>query len=240
MLELAGKTALVTGGARRIGREIVLALAGAGCNVVLHHHASPDAAAKTMQEAIALGVKAEIVTVDLRKPHAAEEIFAAVTGPVDLLVNNAASFEATSFDDVSVDAWDAELALNLRAPFFLCQAFVRQLSQAQPGAVVNVGDARMAHPGSDHPVYRLTKSALTTLTEDLALTLAPAVRVNEVALGSILPPPGEGPDHLERLRQQIPLARTGGITDVTEAVLFLLRSDFLTGVRIPIDGGQYL
>lgn len=245
-MELSGATALVTGGARRIGRAIALRLAEAGCHLVLHHSASPDEADETRRQAEALGVRVHVVCADLRDATAPAELFRTLGDAPDVegvrvLVNNAASFVATPFDAVTAAAWDEEMALNLRAPFLLTQEFARQQSAlGGEGCVINVGDVRVQRPGTDHPVYRLTKTALSALTRDLALTLAPRIRVNEVALGSILPPPGLGDDYLEGLREQIPLRQTGTPGDVAEAVHFLACQAFLTGVTVPVDGGQYL
>jgi NAD(P)-dependent dehydrogenase (short-subunit alcohol dehydrogenase family) len=133
------------------------------------------------------------------------------------------------------------MAINLRAPFFLSQAFARQLPPGAPGQIINVTDARVLRAGYDYLAYRLTKSALVTLTRALALELAPQIRVNAVALGAILPPPGEDERYLQQLAQErVPLRRTGSAEIVAANVLHLLQQPFLTGVIFPIDGGEFL
>jgi glucose 1-dehydrogenase len=133
------------------------------------------------------------------------------------------------------------MAVNLRAPFFLSQAFAAQLPPDLEGQIVNITDARVLRAGFDHLAYRLTKSALVSLTQALALELAPRIRVNAVALGAILPPPGEDERYLQELaRKDVPLQQPGNAEMVAANVLHLLRQPFLTGVILPIDGGQFL
>jgi pteridine reductase len=242
--ELAGKRALVTGGAIRVGRAIVLALAEAGCDVVIHYGSSTGPAEETAAEAAAFGAQVHTLRADLARYDEAETLLPAAArtaGPIDILVNNAAIFEAGGLAEANGPQWEREMAINLRAPFFLSQAFVRQLPAGREGQIVNITDARVLRAGSDHLVYRLTKSALVTLTRALALELAPQVRVNAVALGAILPPPGEDESYLQQLAQErVPLRRAGSAELVAANVLHLLQQPFLTGVILPLDGGEFL
>lgn len=244
-MELQGKTAVITGGAIRIGRAITLALAEAECNVFIHYSRSTTPAQQTQQAAQAFGVRAEIYSADLREATAVQQIIPAATaafGQVDILINNAAIFpEEDSFTGTDPALWDELFAINLRAPFLLAQAFAAQLPTDRPGCIVNVLDARVRRPYPDHFVYRLSKGGLWQMTEMLAHELAPRITVNGVALGAILPPPGQGQAYLDNLAQErIPLQRPGSPEVVAQNVLHLLRQDFLTGVILPLDGGEFL
>jgi glucose 1-dehydrogenase len=244
-MDLEGKSALVSGGGVRLGRALALALAGAGCDLVIHYNRSAGPAEATREEAERLGVRAHAVGADLADPAAAAGLVAATVercGRLDVLINSAAIFPAGDTLAASGAAeFDALVAVNLRAPYLLCRAFAAAHQAGTPGRIVNLVDARVRRPGADHPVYRLTKRALWALTEDLALALAPDVTVNAVALGAILPPPGEDEAYLERLAaERVPLRRPGSPETVAENVLHLLRQDFVTGAVVPLDGGQFL
>jgi glucose 1-dehydrogenase len=246
LAELHGKVALVTGGAIRIGRAISMALAHAGCDLFIHYNHSHEAAKEAQAEAQEAGVRAEIYSADLSESFATEGVIAAARetfGRVDILVNSAALFLEGDLRHTTLDTWERQFAVNLRAPFLLSRAFAAQghFSPAQPGNIININDARIFRPGMDHFAYRLTKTALFAMTEGLALELAPNVRVNGVALGAILPPPGEGEGYLARLaRERVPLRRSGNAQLVAENVLHLLRQPFITGHTIRLDGGEFL
>lgn len=244
-MDLAGKVALVTGGGVRIGQGIVLALADAGCHVMIHYGQSARAAEETAVAARELGVRAAVHGADLSDAAAVDGIIPAACealGRVDILINNAAIFpEEDRFDATDAALWERLFAINLRAPFFLSQAFASRLEGSHQGAIVNIADARTRQPGTDHFAYRLTKGGLWQMTEMLAAELAPAVRVNAVALGAILPPPGQGEDYIRAYAQRrVPLGHPGGVATVTENVLHLLRQPFLTGAVVPLDGGEFL
>ncbi len=244
-MDLEGKTALVTGGAVRVGRALALALAKAGCNIFIHYGRSAGPARQTQSEVMALGVDAHIYSADLADARATQAIMAAATerfGRLDILVNSAAIFpEEDTFRDTDLELWDKLFNINLRAPFILCQDFAAQIPDAGQGKIVNVLDARVRQPAPDHFAYRLTKSALWQMTEMLAHELAPRITVNAVALGAILPPPGADESYLDDIAQtRVPLRRSGSAEIVAENVLHLLGQDFLTGVTIPIDGGEFL
>lgn len=243
-MELEGKVAVVTGGAVRVGRALVLALARAGCDVFVHYGRSAGPAEETRDAARALGVSAAIGSADLADPEAAAGVVGrarAALGPVSVLVNSAAIFLEGDLAATDLDAWDRQMAINLRAPFLLTRAFAAELPEGGEGAVVNVLDARIFRPAADHFAYRITKAGLHAMTEGLAHDLAPRIRVNAVALGAILPPPGEDDAHLERLAaERVPLGRPGGPEMVADNAIHLLGQDFLTGVTIRLDGGEFL
>ena len=243
-MDLDSKVAVVTGGAVRLGRAIALALARRGCELVLHYGTSEGPASETAAEAEALGAAVLTHAADLRDPEEALGLIEAGRErfeQIDILVNSASVFLEGDLAATSLDEWDQTFDVNLRAPFLLSQAFAAQIPDLREGAIVNILDARIRRPGIDHFAYRLTKVALLAMTENLALDLAPRVRVNGVAPGAILPPPGAELEDLNRLaRERVPLARAGNADGVAASVIHLLEHDFLTGVTIPVDGGQFL
>ena len=244
-MELKGKVALITGGGTRLGRGITLALARAGCHVFIHYGRSIEPAKQTQADAKALGVDAHIHAADLSDETATESIMPAAQKQfreLDILINNAAIFpETDTFTKTDMALWERLLAVNLRAPFLLSRGFAAQVPEDGQGKIINITDSRVRRPGTDHFVYRLTKSGLWQMTEMLALELAPRISVNGVALGAILPPPGKDSDYLEKIaKERVPLKRAGNAEDVGESVLYLLGQDFLTGTVLPVDGGEFL
>lgn len=239
-MELQGKTALITGGAKRIGRALALALAGAGCDLVLHYNRSHAAAQETAAAAQTLGANVTLRQADLNDIDGFPALFQDIEQPVQILVNSAAMFSSDTLRQLSPDAWSRTLRVNLRAPVFLTQAFARALPPAMPGAVVNITDWRTARPYPDHFSYTIAKGALDTLTRAAALSLAPDIRVNAIALGAMLPPPGKDETYLQHLAQALPLQRAGGAAVIADTLLYLLRNDFITGEIIRLDGGAHL
>jgi len=243
-MELKSKTAIVTGGAVRIGKAITLALAREGCDILIHYGRSVDQARSTLASVTVMGVKAAIHQADLSDPAAVRTIIPAAVsnfGRVDILVNNGAIFMPGGLMETTEELWDRQIAINLKAPFFLSQAFAKQIPEDGRGAIVNITDARIYRTAADHIAYRLTKDSLVTMTESLAQDLAPQITVNALALGAILPPPGMGEEHLTKLSQtRIPLGVHGSPELVADNLLHLLKQDFLTGVTIRVDGGEFL
>lgn len=239
-MDLSGHTALVTGSAHRVGRAITLALADAGADIVLHYNRSRDPAENTADEVRAMGRSVQLVSADLADPAATATLFDEIEGPVQVLVNSAANFPTDTVADLTADGWERTMAVNLRGPVFLTQAFVAVLPDATEGCVVNVTDWRVARPYPDHVSYTVAKGALDTFTTTAANALAPRIRVNGVALGAMLPPPGKDSAYLKELAQEIPLERVGGTDPVAQAVLFLVLNHFVTGEIIRIDGGAHL
>ncbi|HVS01254.1 MAG TPA: SDR family oxidoreductase [Thermoanaerobaculia bacterium] len=243
-MDLSGKNALVTGGAHRLGRAVALALGAAGCHVAVHYRTSAEPAEAVGEELRGLGVEAVSLAADLADADACGGLIAravAALGPLHLLVNNAAIFPPGDLATTTAESWDQQLAVNLRAPFLLSRAFAAQLPADAEGSIVNLADARAHRPGRDHLAYRVSKAGLAHLTQLLALELAPRVRVNAIAPGAILPLAGETEEELlTRLGEQIPLRRVGGAEAVVEAMLYLLRASFATGVVLRLDGGEYL
>ncbi len=244
-MHLRGKVALVTGGGVRVGRSLVLALAEAGCHVMIHYGQSAGPAEETRQAAAEFGVRTGLISADLRDAAAVATLIPAAVealGPVEILINNAGIFpEEDAFARTDAALWDQIFAVNARAPFLLSQAFAAQLPEGRRGGIINLNDARIPRPAGDHFVYRLAKRALWDMTQIMALELAPRITVNQVALGAILPPPGQPQSYLDQLAEdRVPLRRPGSPDIVAANVLHLLVQDFLTGVTVTIDGGEFI
>lgn len=242
--DLTGRCALVTGGARRIGRALALALAGAGAKVVVHYNTSAGEAADLCEEIAALGSTAGAVPGDLADPSVCADLLARASGvigqPLDILVNNASIFGQGSVRETTVEDWDGNQAVNLRAPFLLSRAFAAQVPEGPPADIINLNDDRVAKPGADHFAYTVSKVGLHGLTRSLALALAPSVRVNELALGAVLPPETAPSDYVHTLKADIPTGRFGSVAEVTDALLFLLGNPAFTGQTLYINGGRHL
>jgi glucose 1-dehydrogenase len=242
-MDLTGRNALVTGGAVRVGRAITLALAGAGANVFVHYNRSAGPAEDVKASVERMGRTAAIGSGDLGDPGTARTIVrdaAEALGTISILVNSATGFPEDSIEDISVDRWRSTADLTLGSPLFLTQAFADALPENERGVIVNVTDIKTERPYRRHLSYLLAKGGIDTLTKAAALALAPRIRVNAVALGVILPPPGEGEAYVEALAADLPLRRVGGADVVAETVLFLARNDFITGEIIRLDGGAHL
>lgn len=243
-MELTNRTALVTGGAVRVGRAISRALADAGCNVFIHYGRSSGPAEELAEELISKGARAATGSFDLADPTTAPDVIAAATdafaAPVSILVNSASGFPEDMLEDVDLERVRATHDLTLGSPLFLTQAFAEQLPDDMDGAVINVTDVKTLTPYRKHFSYMLAKGGVDTLTRAAAVALAPRVRVNAVALGVILPPPGEGDDYAQAKAAELPLQRVGGAEVVADTVVFLARNDFITGEIIRLDGGAHL
>jgi len=241
MAEVNPPTAIVTGGAVRLGRALAWALGEQGARVVVHYNASAVAAQALVAQMAHAGFVASAVQADLQKPiEAAQTILAHAQeqfGGADILINSAAIFEPGDLATTTEDQWERHFAINLKAPFFLSQAFA---AQRRRGHIINIADWRGARPGADHLAYTLTKAALLALTHSLAQLCAPDIQVNAIAPGAILPPPEQDPAYLERLGQRLPLQRAGSPEEIVKAMRYLLASDFVTGETIFVTGGQHL
>jgi pteridine reductase len=240
---LAGRTALVTGGARRVGAAIVRTLHAAGANVLIHCRRSAEAGQALAQELQrARRGSAAVVSADLLDTAALADLVRAAQerfGALHLLVNNASSFYSTPLGQITPAQWDDLLGTNLRAPLFLVQAASPLLARSQ-GSIVNIVDIHGQRPLRDYSVYCAAKAGLIMLTRALARELAPAVRVNAVAPGSVLwPEQGMDEQRKRRILERTPLARQGSPEDIARAVLFFTAyAPFVTGQILAVDGGR--
>lgn len=241
MTDQAPRAALVTGAARRIGRAIALALHRAGYAVAVHTRSSLADAELLRDEIVRTGGRAAIVPADLADHAAVAALVpdaAAAIGPLTLLVNNASSFEPDEIGALDVARFDRQLAVNLRAPLFLSEAFA---AQAPPGAsVVNILDQRVFKLTPHFVSYTLGKSALHSATRVLAQALAPKVRVNAVAPGPTVQGTRQLPEDFARQSAAVPLGRGPGADEIAAAVLYLAGARSVTGVTLAVDGGQHL
>ena len=242
-MHIEDKVALVTGGAQRIGAQIVRTLHAAGMRVAIHYHASAVAAEQLAGELDVLRPGSAVtVRGDLDDLGSAPGLVAAVEarfGRLDALVNNASRFYPTPLDTATSAQWDELMGSNLRAPFFLAQA-AAPLLRAAGGCIVNLVDVHAQRPLKDHPIYCMAKAANAMMVMSLARELGPAVRVNGVAPGAILWPDRELSDAAKQeILGRTALKRTGGMEDVARAVLFLVRdADYVTGQVLAVDGGR--
>jgi pteridine reductase len=236
---LNGKTILITGAARRVGKIFALACARAGADVVIHHGHSREEAEAVRAEILQLGRQAWIVQADLADPFQAENLIPLINESTLLhgLVNSAAIFEPLSLESTSLHDWQRHLQINLTTPFLLSQAFAKQAPEG--GRIVNILDWRALRPGADHFPYTISKAALASMTKSLAVALAPRLIVNGLALGAILPPSDAkaGPDIIKN----VPAGRWAEQTEVEQALLFTLTGPaYITGEIIHVDGGRHL
>lgn len=240
---LEGRTALVTGSARRIGASIAEGLHAAGANVAIHYHRSRDeAAALAAQLNERRRDSAAVFGADLLDVEAISSLVDDATGwhgRLDVLVNNASAFYPTPLGKITGEQWDEIVGTNLKAPLFLCQAAAPALRESH-GSIVNIVDIHALRPLRDHPVYGPAKAGLAMLTRALARDMAPEVRVNGVAPGAILwPETGMVDDTRAAILKQIPLARSGDPDDIAGCVLYLVRdAAYVTGQIIAVDGGR--
>jgi NAD(P)-dependent dehydrogenase (short-subunit alcohol dehydrogenase family) len=236
---LNGKTILITGAARRLGRLFALACARAGADIVIHHGHSEADADSLHREIMEVGSKAWVIKADLTDSSQTRELIPQINESTVLhaLVNSAAIFESLSLETTSIKDWERHIAVNQTAPFLLSQAFAKQ---APAGArIVNILDWRALRPGSDHFPYTISKAALAALTKALAVALAPGITVNGLALGAVLPPADRNVN--PEITRSIPAKRWSQEEEVEEALLFLLSGPaYVTGEILHVDGGRHL
>lgn len=236
------KVALVTGGARRIGRAIAAGLADAGFDVIVNYHQSEGAAREVVREVEGAGRRALAVGGDVSRSEDVARIGQSVRddfGRLDLLVNNASLFSERPLLEVEESDWDRVMAVNLKAPFLLVKETADLLTDAG-GSVVNLVDLSAFQPWVAYPHHAVSKAGLLHLTRVMARALAPRVRVNAIAPGAVLPPEDYSEEQRERSRAAAALGTLGSPRDVVDTVLFLERSRFITGEVIVVDGGRLL
>ncbi len=234
-------TILITGGAKRIGRELCLFLAARGFDLVIHHNNSDKESAELAEAILQLNRRSFIVKSDFSKPENLENNLSAIPADLEInyLINNAAIFEHLSYQDTNLPDWDRHISINLTAPFLLSKWLVNRLSPEAHGRIINLLDWRALRPRADHFPYTISKAALAAMTKSLALSLAPRVSVNGIAFGAILPPSDGAPP--EKMLDSVPFGRTASIEEVCTTILFLLQGpEYITGEIIHLDGGRHL
>ncbi len=238
---LKGRVALVTGAGKRIGRAIALALAREGVDVVVHGRAGSNAVLDEVRREIeSRGSRSWLVTADLERPEESATLIErslAASGSLDILINNASIFFAGKLATMTFDDVSRFLHVNAWAPFSLIRDFAARVSA---GKVVNLLDTKITGYDREHVPYILSKQMLFSLTTMCALEYAPNIAVNGVAPGLILPPAGKDESYLDQAARTLPLRRHGSPGDIADAVIYLLKSDFVTGQVIYVDGGRHL
>lgn len=238
---LNGKTSLVTGATKRIGRAIACALAENQVNVIIHYFSSSDDEAdEVVADIKALGVKSWKFQADFSNIDNADTLFEQIhneVGNVDFLINNASIFPHSKLMSLSIQELNHTLTINSIAPFRLSQHMAKQ---NQEGCIINILDSRIRRYDLNHAAYQLSKNMLCHITEMMAMECAPHIRVNGIAPDLILPPVGKDESYLQQQSYGNLLHRSGKLSDITDTVLFLLSNTFITGEVMFIDGGQHL
>ena len=237
------RVALVTGAAHRIGRAIALDLAEHGFDIAVHYNRSGEAAEELAETIRAKGRKAAALAADLASEEDTETLVGRATeslGPVGLLVNNASRFEFDMWDDATRESWDVHMETNLRAPFLLSQHMAGSLPEGAEGAIVNLLDQRVWNLTPYFMTYTLSKAALWTLTQTLALALAPRVRVNAIGPGPTLKSERQDEDHFRMQWNATPLQHGASPEEIAAAIRFILSATSMTGQMIALDGGEHL
>ncbi|MGD9695753.1 MAG: SDR family NAD(P)-dependent oxidoreductase [Thermoleophilia bacterium] len=238
---LAGRRALVTGGAIRVGRALALELTDMGLDVAVHYRSSEAAAIETCEECRARGVRAAPVRADLATAAGCRAAVAdaeAAVGPLDVLVLSAANFVAAAFDDMSEEQVDRAIAVNLKAPFFCAQAAARGMRARGFGRIVMMADVAGLEPWPRFVIHSAAKAGVVMLVRSLAQELAPEITVNAIAPGTVLMPDGADEAAVARAKEKSVLKRVGSPADVGGALRYLLEADYVTGHTLVVDGGR--
>jgi len=242
-MNLKGKTVLVTGAAKRVGREIALCFARAGAHVLVHYRSSKKEAERLVEEIRSLKVKCYLFQADLSKISEIKRMTAAIRkkiGTVDILVNSASLFYRTKFEATTERDWDDFVAIHLKAPFFLAQFLAPAMKKKGGGRIINIADWSGLRPYRDYLPYCVSKGGVITMTQALAKTLAPEVLVTAVCPGPVFPPPDLTQREKEDVARKTLVGHWGKPEDVARMVVFLAESDFITGSYHLVDGGEIL
>jgi pteridine reductase len=241
-MNLEGRVGLVTGAGRRVGRALAIALGREGMRVAVHYNSSADGAKETAAEIENAGGSATVFQADLssqRGPSQLIEQIASALGSLAVVVNSAAVMERTPIGTVTPQAWDSMFALNLRAPFLISQA-AAPIMRADGGSIVNIADLAAFESWPGYIPHSISKAGVVKMTSALARVLAPEIRVNAIAPGAVLLPVDWAEQAGERLAETTPLQRLGSPDDVVNAMLYLLKSDYVTGETLIVDGGRHV
>jgi pteridine reductase len=241
-MNLEGRVALVTGAGRRVGRALALALGREKMRVAVHYNSSAEGAEETAGEIERLGGEAKLFSADLSSRDGPAQLVQDVAksyGTLAVVINSAAIMERTPVGEVTPDDWDEMFALNLRAPFMICQAAAPILRKEQ-GSIVNIADLAAFESWPAYIPHSISKAGIVKMTSALAKVLAPEIRVNAIAPGAVMLPTDWAEESSERLIATTPLQRLGSPEDVAGAMLFLLHADYMTGETLIVDGGRHI
>ena len=242
-MNIQGKVALVTGGAARVGKAITLMLARAGAHVAIDYHSSADEARETQAQAQALGVEALAIQCDVADLTAVREMTQQVMdrfGGVDILVNGASYFGRITLPTFDLEMWHKVTRISIDGAFYVSNALATSMLQRGGGVIVNLVDLSVWNPWPGFTAHAVGKAGLLALTHQLAMELAPTIRVNAVAPGPVLPPPDFSDSQIAALAARTLLERWGSPEDVAGAVRYLIEADYVTGATLHVDGGEHL
>ena len=242
-MNLSGKTALVTGGARRVGKALALALGRAGADVVINYNNSGTEADETVREFEAAGAKASAFQADVSQKSEIDALIAHINskhGRLDILVNSASLFETAKFADITEADWRRVLDVNLTGPFLLSQAALPLLHASDAANIINIVDLSAIQAWPSYAHHSVSKAGLLHLTKVMARALAPKVRVNAIAPGTVLPPDGYDGTAGDGTSDRRVVELAGTPEDVVKAMLYLIESPFVTGQTLIVDGGRTL
>jgi 3-oxoacyl-[acyl-carrier protein] reductase/pteridine reductase len=241
-MDTKGKTALITGGAVRVGKAITLALAQAGANVVINYYSSAVEAKATCMEASAFGVGTLAIQANIGNREQVDMMVSKAVetfGSIDILINSASLWKQTPFPTDNVDDWHQVTNILINGPFYCANAIAPLMLEKGEGAIVNIIDLAAFEPWPNFMAHSVGKSALLALSRQLSLELAPTVTVNAVAPGPVLPPPDYDDERIAQTAKRTLLNRWGTAEDVAETVLFFIKSDYITGEVLTVDGGEH-
>jgi len=234
------KAALITGGAIRVGKGIALALAKQGYDIALHYHSSVNAAKETQQQIQQLNVKCELFQSDLSKAEEIEPLIQKTLQQfphLNVLINNASTYQQALIQNTTIDTFDEQIAMNLKAPFFLIKNYAQYFKK---GNIINIIDNKMGFNQFQYAAYLLAKKALAELTKMAAMEFAPHIRVNGVAPGTVLPIASRTEDYNNWRKKGIPLQRFADLKEINQAILSLISNEYITGHILVVDGGELL
>jgi NAD(P)-dependent dehydrogenase (short-subunit alcohol dehydrogenase family) len=240
-MKIAGKVALVTGGAHRVGKAITMMLAKAGADVIVNYYSASTDAEQTVAEAQTLGVRARAIQCDVAEWTEVQSMADAIIeefGGVDIIVNSASLFDKTPFPTDDLSTWHRVTAVSIDGPFYVCNALTPSMLARGGGSIVNIVDLSAWEPWVNFAAHSVSKAALLAFTKQLALELAPTVRANAVAPGPVLPPPNYDERQAEKAARRTLLDRWGKPEDVAFAVRYLLEAEYVTADIITVDGGE--
>ena len=240
-MDLKGKNALITGGSKRIGKDIVIGLAKAGCNVLIHYNSSKEEAERVLQEARSFKVKAQIIKADLLDENQLINLVnqsLSIFEQIDILINNASIYYKKPLEETTFEDLEIFYKIHIKAPFYLSKEFGKLMYERKEGRIVNIIDYSAILPYKDFTPYSISKGAMITMTRAFAKEFAPYVLVNGILPGPIMP--AEGLEDLQTPLRKTLLKKWAGGKEVFKAVKYLIESDFTTGALIPVEGGRLI